>query len=482
MADGINLPVGVTVPTSTPTHNPTFVDIGGTIYEGQQKHLCDMKLVRVSDRKSVAPGFNLFTDVPLPGRFWGLIVDDLNFSSNPQSLGYGEKLPLSFAPVGIYDYTNRLITTVESDYNGLFDVLLPSTNRISCPTPSGVCANLYRFVGNDPGTPGHWNPNYTPQYRSIAAEFEAFPGLTLPADLAPTPVAVAVQIPGAQTLSPISCTLDAATPQFFTISKPYMYSNASGTARSFTITGFGFGTRSAASRVTLDGAAMTITSWADRQIQFTIPSTGAPAPGPHQLGIQAANNQKVVNGVTFHILVPSGGGGGGAYNPTIFEVGPDKSYHTIQSAIEAATGTAKALVVVYPAAPDATNPRYNGRGAYYENIVIHSPVKLQGVGPGGLYPDGTPVQGAIIDGIAYGGDTPLADAWRTLVGGLTWDGNQNVSEGQVIYVLAQSNQFTSAYRASIDGFDIRGGDQHGLSRKLERYLRRLPRPNRGSEC
>ena len=69
---------------------------------------------------------------------------------------------MPFAPVGIYDYTNRLITTVESDYNGLFDVLLPSTNRINCPTPSGVCANLYRFVGNDPGVPGRLNLNYKP--------------------------------------------------------------------------------------------------------------------------------------------------------------------------------------------------------------------------------------------------------------------------------------------------------------------------------
>ena len=58
--------VGVTVPDSTPVDNPTFVDIGGTVYEGQPKPLCDMKLVRLSDRKSIAPGFNLFTDVPLP--------------------------------------------------------------------------------------------------------------------------------------------------------------------------------------------------------------------------------------------------------------------------------------------------------------------------------------------------------------------------------------------------------------------------------
>ena len=51
------VPVGVTVPASSPTDNPTFVDIGGTIYEGEQKPLCDMKLVHLADRKSIAPGF-----------------------------------------------------------------------------------------------------------------------------------------------------------------------------------------------------------------------------------------------------------------------------------------------------------------------------------------------------------------------------------------------------------------------------------------
>jgi hypothetical protein len=61
------VPVGVTVAASTPINNPPFVDMGGTIYEGQQKALCETKLVRLSDRKSIAPGFNLFTDVPLPG-------------------------------------------------------------------------------------------------------------------------------------------------------------------------------------------------------------------------------------------------------------------------------------------------------------------------------------------------------------------------------------------------------------------------------
>jgi len=506
----------VIVPPSTPTENPTFVDIGGSIFEGQQKPLCDTKLIHLGDSKSIAPGFNLFTDVPLPGRFWGLIVDDLNFSSNPKSTAYGEKLPLSFAPVGIYDYTNRLITTVESDYNGLFDVLLPSTNRISCPTPSGVCANLYRFVGNDPGTPGHWNPNYTPQYRTISAEFEAFAGLTIPADLAPTPVAVAVQIPGLQTTQPVACTLNdptgatpATNPEFFAINKPYMYTNDGGANRTFTITGLGFGATAGSVQLAitlsngqLDTDTMTINSWSDTSIQFTVPTNGSNSPtsGPHQLKITTAGGKNTVNALTFHVLVPGGGGGATTYNPTVFEVGVGYAYdptdqahnsgdpggefgpyeHALQDAINDAAGVAKALVVVYPGPVDLSNPRYNGRGAYYENVVMHSPVKLQGVGPGGVYPDGTPVQGSILDGIAFAGDTNLSLGWGELVLNLPRAGNQDISGGQVIYVLPETEtQFDSNFTAAIDGLDIRGGDQQGIPGNVNAIFGGFPGPVEG---
>jgi len=496
------VPVGVTVPASTPTDNPTFVDIGGSIYDGQPRPLCDTKLIHLGDSKSIAPGFNFFTDVPLPGRFWGLLVDDLNFSSNPKSTSYGEKLGIAFAPVGIYDYTNRLITTVESDYNGLFDVLLPSTNRISCPTPSGVCANLYRFVGNDPGTPGHWNPNYTPQYRTISAEFEAFAGLTIPADLAPVPVAVAVQIPGTQTTQPVACWLNeptglipATNPEFFAIDKPYMYTTDSGSDRTFTIQGLGFGDTAGSVEVGTD--IMDIDAWSDNSIQFTVPSNGpnVPAPGPNQLKITTAGGLNTVNALTFHVLTPGGG-----YSPTVFEVGVGKAYdptdpahntgdpggefgpyeHALQDALNDAANVDEALVVVYPGPVDNTNPRYNGRGAYYENVVMHSPVKLQGVGPGGVNPNGTPVQGSILDGIAFAGDTNLSLGWGELVLGLTRAGNQDISGGQVIYVLPESEtQFSGDFKAAIDGLDIRGGDQQDVPGNLNAIFGGFPGPIAG---
>ncbi|MCB0066393.1 MAG: hypothetical protein KDD77_04530, partial [Caldilineaceae bacterium] len=53
--------------------NPSFVDAGGSIYEGQVKPLCDMKLVTLNNGKSIAPTFNFFTDVPIPGKWKGYI-------------------------------------------------------------------------------------------------------------------------------------------------------------------------------------------------------------------------------------------------------------------------------------------------------------------------------------------------------------------------------------------------------------------------
>ena len=447
------------------TDNPTFVDIGGSPYEGQPKPLCNQKLVHVSDGRSIAPTFNMFTDVPVPARFWGLLVDDLNFSTDKKSLLYGEKAGIPNAPVGIYDYTNRLVATSESDFNGLFDVLLPSTNRINCPTPSGVCPNLYRFVGNDPGVPGRLNANYRPEFRTIAAEFEGFPGLLVPADLAPTQVGVTVQLPGGQT-NHVSCVLDQATPQLMAVSKPFVRLSETDTDRTFVINGQGFGANGS---VTLDNATVLPTSaWSDTQISVSVPTTTAP--GAHQLNVGAANGQKTVNGLTFHVL-------GGGYTPNVYEVGPGKTYaptnalpaaadHAIQRAIDdAASSPDDDLVVVYPGLATADNPRQNPRGAYYENLIVSKPLKLQGVGPGGIQTaTNTTVPGSIIDGSAFGGDSPAATDWQAKIAGLQWDGNQNVNDGAVISIYARSNAFPLAPGdvPAIDGFDLRGGDQQGF--------------------
>lgn len=447
--------------------NPAFIDAGGSPYEGMQRPLCDVKLVSVQDRKSIAPLFTFFTEVPIPGRWFLYIIDDLTLSTNPQDLMFGEKAGIPLSPIGIYDFSGRLVRTVYSDPNGVADVLLPSTGTYNCPTPTGVCSNLYRIVGNDPGQPGRPNRGYNPLFRTISASFEIFPGSITPADLAPTQIGVTIQGPGSQ-FNAVTCKLAPTQPQLFAISpKPYLAETAPIGDRLLTIEGQGFGATQGAGMVSLGTTILPVTSWTDRHIVVTIPEGMAAA--PYQLMVQADNGQKMVNGLTFHIL-------GAGYNPEVYEVDGNiptgslglNQFNKIQDALEAAAADAQALVVVYPGLPELWNPG----GIYYENIVIHSPVKLQGVGPGGVYEDPTPsmVPGSTISGLGFGGDTDLANQWRTLVSdlqdGAGWDGNQVIYEGQVVYILAQENQFTANFKAAIDGFIIEGGDQMGFPNNL----------------
>jgi hypothetical protein len=178
-----------------------------------------------------------------------------------------------------------------------------------------------------------------------------------------------------------------------------------------------------------------------------------------------------------------GGNAPASYNPNVYEVGPtglasNARYvwptifneasppHPIQNALDDAAASAGSdLVVVYPGIPQGD--RINPLGAYYENIIMQSPVKLQGVGPGGINANGTRAPGSIIDGLAFGGDAAVVTAWQAKLASLTWVGNQTVGEGQVITVLAQSQtQYGATYKAAIDGFDIRGGDQQGQANLL----------------
>jgi len=463
----------ITVPASTPVDNPNFgTEDGGGPYEGTVRPLCDTKLVTVSNGKSVAPTFTMFTDVPIPGKWKGYIIDDLTVSTNPQDMSYGEKAGISHSPIGVYDWSNRYITTITSDPNGVYEILLPSSYTVNAPTPSGVFANMYYILGNDPGQPGNANSNYNPQFRTIGATFEIYPGLIIPSDLAPTQIVPSQLAFNSAFASPPQCVLNdpAApdTPELWAVSQPYV-DVTGGVDQSFTIQGQGFGPGADAniSQVTLDGTiVLSTTAWSDTQINVTVP--GNTPSGPHQLEITADNGNKTVNGLTFHVLDAAG------YNPTVYEVGAGKQFDTalappaipatIQDAIDAATAAGgDALVVVYPNATAQWNPT----GIHFENLLINAPIKLQGVGPGGVYPNNTAVLGSVVDGRGVAGDTGYAAQWLTNVMSLNWDGVQAVYEGPTMYVLARDGEFTDAYQASIDGFRIQGGDQQGFPNKLQ---------------
>ncbi|MFB9236029.1 hypothetical protein ACFFWC_10800 [Plantactinospora siamensis] len=441
-----------------------FVDGGGSPFEGQQKPLCDTKLVEVRTGQASAPNFNLFTAVPLPTHFWGLVINDLGLTRDKRSSNYGEAEGIPNIPVGLYDWAGRLVDTVDTDFNGMYEAIEPSTDTFNCPLPAGPCPNMYRFVGNDPGQPGHINANYNARYRTIATNFQAWPGLYTVTDTAPTQVAAVGMSPGSGQLGAVDCAPATDTPQLFAVSRPYLRSTD--TNRRITITGSGFGARGAGSSVSLSGLlvnpSVTINSWTDRQIDVTVGS--ALLPGAATLTVTAANGQSTTNGLSLQLL--GNGTGpllGTVANPRLYQVNPPAgagsgqgTYQTVQAALNAAAGAGgTAVVAVWPQAAAPDNPT----GAYFENVVLHSSVRLQGVGPGGQYADGTSVPGSILDGRAFGIDNPSGTAWLNLVASVPHSGPADVPDGAVVTVLAQPNQFNVLNPPAVDGFRISGGNQ-----------------------
>ncbi len=156
--------------------------------------------------------------MPLPTHFWGLTINDLGLSHDKRSVSFGEAEPLPNVPMGIYDWAGRLVDTVDTDFNGFYEAIEPSTSTYNCPLPAGPCPDMYRFVGNDPGQPGHLNRNYNPRFRTIATNFQAWPGLYTTTDTAPTQVAAVAVAPGSTQVGAVVCDLANDTPQLFAVS------------------------------------------------------------------------------------------------------------------------------------------------------------------------------------------------------------------------------------------------------------------------
>ncbi|MGW6194655.1 hypothetical protein ACWF0M_00775 [Kribbella sp. NPDC055110] len=439
--------------------NEAFNAGGGSPFQGYERPLCGDKLVGLRANQATAPNFNLFTDVPIPTHFWGITLNDLGLTLDKRSVNYGEAQGLPFVPVGLYDWSGRLVDTLHTDFNGLYEGLEPSTGTYNCPLPAGPCPNMYRFVGNDPGQPGALNPDYNSRFRTIATNFQAWPGLYTVTDEAPTQVAATVLAPDTTTVNPTICDLGASVPQLLSVSRPYIRRGDAN--RSITVTGFGFGASGAPDRLTLNGTTMAVTNWTDKSITFTVPAL-FPL-GAAVLQITGHNGKTSVNGLTIQVLgisVPLLAGTT-AGNPLIAEVGPTKQYKTVQAALEAATPTRLRpywLVVVWPNAQTSTNPH----GDYNENVIVHHQVRIQGVGPGGFDSAGTWVPGSILDGAGFNLDNPNGTAWVNLLSSLTYSGAPAVPDAAVVTVLddpARAGFTPTSWPVTLDGLSITGGAQ-----------------------
>jgi hypothetical protein len=391
--------------------------------------LCDKHLVVLTNGQNANADFNMMTnfrtdpngdgtsnvtgDVAEPARFVGQVFNDIYFERNPLSPWYGEPRPIGGIPVGIYARVDtvpnnvnlpyspdhwRLLTTVTTSPDGSFEVLVPSTETLNCPIPQGPCPGMYLITVDDPGSIDHPNRNYNPNLLIATTPADAWPGLTDPnLDLPVDPISgTACEDPAAET--------GPARPELLQVSTPVVPATGS---RQIVINGDFIGTPGPANatggRITLTdartGAVTTltraagggITSWTvgtsgingvPDTITITVPAINTTTfrPGPKQLTIITANANGAVpsvNGITIHVLGSNGSGSSlVTYTPTVVNVlppppttGPNGGPHAIQNAIDSAAPGS--LLVLSP-------------GTYNENLLLWKPLKIQGLGPGGI--------------------------------------------------------------------------------------------------
>jgi hypothetical protein len=433
-----------TIDQSTLTTRSTFYT--GDQATSPSKPLCDKHLVTLTNQQNANADFFLMANFPTdpngedasntqtgdveePGRVVGQVFNDIYFERNQLSNWYGEPRPIAYIPIGIYarvDIANngancgthdgptcitankgqadeitydqnrwRLIKTLTTSADGSYEALLPSTETLNCPIPQGPCPGMYIAVVDDPGSKAHPNANYNPNLLTANTPFEVWPGLTDQLDTPVDPISgTACEDPaGGGTPDPS----DPARPDLLQVSRPYVLATDTGTARRITILSDFIGsagpTGAAGGHVNLTdvgtGTVTTLTratggvvSWTPGNattpdtIVIQVPAVGGSfTAGPKQLAIVTATANggvSSVNGITIHVL---GGSGATLYNPAVVNVPPPPPLpgnggpNALQSAIDgAAPGS---LIVLSP-------------GTYNENVLVWKPLKIQGVGPGGI--------------------------------------------------------------------------------------------------
>ncbi|MEW6172529.1 MAG: IPT/TIG domain-containing protein [Bacillota bacterium] len=388
------------------------------IHEGETVDMGDIGVPRwfhssgreASPDEKEATGSGSHDGVPLPGRISGFLLDDVNLEPNLGHINYGRQRGIPHTPVGIRDYTGRLITTVQSDADGFFEVLLPSCT-INVPTPFGVAPGMYRIVGNDPGDPDCPNENYNPDYRTERQVFDVYPGKTTYAKVVLNPVTAFVETPDAHFATPPVYS-SKEIPRVNSVNRVFVAPDES---RRIIIRGNNFGKKRGT--VTLSDKPIPVRFWKDTLILVRIPSSFPP--GPAQLTVTTSEGLANTSGITIHVLAP------GAYQPPVINATPET---TIQGAIDSAPSGA--LVIVSP-------------GVYYESPIIYKNIKLQGMGAGIIR----------LDGRYF---ASYRQRWEEKLASIAFDGPREIPRGYVVTVVASEGSFDETFNAQIDGLTITG--------------------------
>lgn len=432
-------------------------------FAGMTLPLCDRKLVKLSNGQNAATDFFLFTEVPISGHIVGGILDDTANEFDPNSPQFGEKFAPPFLPVGIYDWTGRLIGHTYSDEFGHFNALVPSTATANLPQPSGMSPNMLTTCMNDSNPAADPMGRHSAQYSTFCYTFNYMPGTTTYLD---TPV-----VPVAAFAGPDQAQLDAefpdGIPRIFSATVdtngvgggPYV-PDAEG-AYEITITAVGntdvpnpdpagmatisrdYGFGADEGTVTISGTALTGVVWDAGVITGTV-ATGTTT---GQLVVTRGDNSNAtITGLTVHI-------------------GKEKWQNVVNvtagSSIQAAIDSARFNDVILV-----------GPGTYEEMLIMWKPVRLQGWGEGGTILSAVkrPAEKILlwhdkIEQLVTGELVDLLPGQLNALGGIDPDA-LFTEEGAAVLVLAKLTGSPRFHRwrnraSRIDGFTITSADTGG---------------------
>ena len=344
---------------------------------------------------SIAPTFHLFTDVPIPGRWKGYIIDDLTLSTDPDELVLRRKGRPPNCRSASTTSTTGWSHRSTSDPNGVFEVLLPSTRSINCPTPSGVCSG--RVLSCSATTPASRTVSIPTTTRNSAPSVPASRstpgcGSALRPGADPDRV-VAIQWPGSQFSEPARCELEVDHPAALCRLQPY--------ARAI-------GRHASPSRPGLwrDDRARARSRWT----ASSLPTTALERPHDHRHGARTARRRGRINSM---ITADNGNSNGQrpdlprarcGYNPNVFEVGPGRPTPPFRRQSTPRLPQARANPDLVVPGADPSTPL----ASTLENLVLYATGEAAGRRPWRDYTRiGTRVPGSVIDGRGVAGDTRL---------------------------------------------------------------------------